>query len=261
GVPGALVKTLRRGVRDETSAVSLHAPNTIFNTTITGSRRFAAQSWEMDRLASIARSTGTTVNDVVLAMCGGAVRGYLEDLGELPDASLVAMVPVGLNARDAGTASSAGGNAIGSVMAKLSTDIADPAERLARIHAAMADGKAALSSMTPNQIVAMSAVGMAPAILLPMLRIQGVVRPPFNLIISNVPGTRERHYLGGAELLGTYPLSIPMQGMALNITCASYAGSMEFGLTGCRRSVPSLQRLLGHLDDEVTQLERVAGVA
>ena len=260
GLPGSLFTTLRRGIRDETSAVSLHAPNTIFNTTITGSRRFAAQSWPLDRLAAIARGAGTTVNDVVLAMCGGAVRGYLEDLGELPEASLVAMVPIGLNAKDAGNASGAGGNAIGSVMAKLSTDVADPAARLARIHASMTDCKVALGSMTPNQIVAMSAVGMAPAILLPLLRMQGVVRPPFNLIISNVPGTRERHYLGGAELVGTYPLSIPMQGMALNITCASYAGSMEFGLTGCRRSVPSLQRLLSHLDDEVAQLERAVGV-
>ena len=261
GLPGALVHTLRRGFRDETSAVSLHAPVSIFNTTITGSRRFAAQSWQLDRLSAIAQSAGTTVNDVVLAMCGGAVRGYLEDLGELPDASLVAMVPIGLNARDAGSASGAGGNAIGSVMAKLSTDVSDPGQRLARIHAAMTDGKESLSSMTPNQIVAMSAVGMAPAILLPMLRMQDLVRPPFNLVISNVPGPSERYYLGGAEMVGTYPLSIPMQGMALNITCASYAGSMEFGLTGCRRSVPHLQRLLRLLDDELIQLERATGVA
>ena len=261
GMPGALVKTLARGARDETSAVSMHAPKTIFNTTITGSRRFAAQSWPLERLIAISKASGTTVNDVVLAMCGGAVRGYLEDLGELPDASLVAMVPIGLNAKDSQSASSEGGNAVGTVMAGLATDVADPAERLARIHAGMQDGKQALSQMTPNQIVAMSAVGMTPAMLLPLLRLQGVVRPPFNLIISNVPGARETQYLGGAKLVGTYPLSIPMQGMALNITCASYAGSMEFGLTGCRRSVPHLQWLLRHLDDELGNLERVAGVA
>lgn len=261
GMPGALARTLTRGVRDETSSVSMRAPKTIFNTTITGSRRFAAQSWPLERLVAISKASGTTVNDVVLAMCGGAVRGYLEDLGDLPDTSLVAMVPVGLNAKDSQSASSEGGNAIGTMMARLATDVAEPAQRLAQIHAGMQDGKQALSQMTANQIVAMSAVGMTPAMLLPWFGLQGVVRPPFNLIISNVPGARETHYLGGAKLVGSYPLSIPMQGMALNITCASYAGSMEFGLTGCRRSVPHLQRLLRHLDDELGNLERVAGVA
>ncbi|UIJ34048.1 wax ester/triacylglycerol synthase family O-acyltransferase [Allobranchiibius sp. GilTou73] len=261
GMPGALARTLTRGARDETSPVSMRAPKTIFNTTITGSRRFAAQSWPLERLVAISKASGTTVNDVVLAMCGGAVRGYLEDLGELPDTSLVAMVPVGLNAKNSQSASSEGGNAIGTMMARLATDVAEPAQRLAQIHAGMQDGKQALSQMTANQIVAMSAVGMTPAMLLPWFGLQGVVRPPFNLIISNVPGARETHYLGGAKLVGSYPLSIPMQGMALNITCASYAGSMEFGLTGCRRTVPHLQWLLRHLDDELGNLERAAGIS
>ena len=94
----------------------------------------------------------------------------------------------------------------------------------------------------------------------PLLRLQGVVRPAYNLVISNVPGPREVQYLNGAELEGTYPLSIPIHGMALNITCNSYAGKMCFGLTGCRRTVPHLQRLLGHLDDELAALEVAAGL-
>ena len=122
----------------------------------------------------------------------------------------------------------------------------------------MKDGKEALSSMTPLQILAMSAIGQAPAILTPMFRMQGLVRPPYNLIISNVPGPRTTHYWNGAQLLGSYPLSIPINGMALNITCTSYDGNMAFGLTGCRRTVPHLQRLLTHLDDEVKALEKAA---
>ena len=114
--------------------------------------------------------------------------------------------------------------------------------------------------MTPIQIMAMSALGQVPAILPPLLRMQGIVRPPYNLIISNVPGPRTTHYWNGAKLVGQYPLSIPINGMALNITCTSYAGNMGFGLTGCRRTVPHLQRLLGHLDDEVKALEKAAGV-
>ena len=260
GLPGALVRTLSRGVRNETSAVSLYAPRTMFNTKITGSRRFAAQQWDIERMRDIGRASGTTINDVVLAMCSGAVRAYLDELGELPDTPLVAMVPVGLKAKEAQSASASGGNAVGAVMVKMGTHLEDPADRLAAIHASMLAGKEALGSMTPMQILAMSAVGMAPAILTPMLRLNGIARPPFNLIISNVPGPKTTHYLNGAMLEGMYPLSIPIHGMALNITCTSYDGKMGFGLTGCRRTVPHLQRLLGHLDDELAALEKAAGV-
>ena len=260
GMPGALVKTITKSLRNETSALSLFAPRTIFNQQITGSRRFAAQDWPIERLRAIGKATGTTLNDVVLAMCSGAIRTYLLELDALPDSSLIAMVPVGLNAKQSHLASSEGGNAVGAVMARLGTHLHDPAERLESVHESMRDGKEGLSSMTPAQIMAMSAIGQAPAILTPMLRMQGIVRPPYNLIISNVPGPRATHYWNGAQLLGTYPLSIPINGMALNITCTSYDGLLCFGLTGCRRTVPHLQRLLTYLDDELKALEKAAGV-
>jgi len=261
GLPSALVRTLNRGVRNETSSLSLHAPRTVINAKITGARRFAAQDWPLERITAVGRATRTTINDVVLAMCSGAIRTYLAELDALPETPLVAMVPVGLKARDSGVASADGGNAVGSVMVQLATDLPDPADRLRAIHRSMQDGKQALSSMTPLQIVAMSALGLAPAVLWPALRVQGLARPPFNLIISNVPGPRVPHYFNGAELVGMYPLSIPIDGMALNITCTTYAGTIGFGLTGCRRTVPRLQRLLTHLDDELTALEVAAGVA
>ncbi len=260
GMPAALVKTISKGLRNETSSLSLHAPRTILNQSITGSRRFAAQDWPIERLRTIGRATGTTINDVVLAMCSGAMRQYLLELDALPDTPLVAMVPVGLNAKQSQVASAEGGNAVGAVMVQLATDQADPARRLSAIHRSMKDGKEALSSMTPMQILAMSAIGQAPAILTPLLRMQGIVRPPYNLIISNVPGPRTTHYWNGAQLMGTYPLSIPINGMALNITCTSYDGNMAFGLTGCRRTVPHLQRLLTFLDQEVSALEKAAGI-
>ena len=261
GMPGALVKTLTKGVRNETSSVSLYAPRTIFNQKITGSRRFAAQDWEIERLRRIGKATGTTINDVVLAMCSGAVRTYLDELDALPEAPLVAMVPIGLKAKESHIASTDGGNAVGAVMCRLGTDLEDPADRLDAIHASMVDGKEALSGMTSTQIMAMSALGQAPAIIAPMLRMSGIVRPPYNLIISNVPGPRATQYWNGAKLVGHYPLSIPINGMALNITCISYDGRLGFGLIGCRRTVPHLQRLLVHLDDEVEALEKAAGVS
>ncbi|MEO5710727.1 MAG: wax ester/triacylglycerol synthase family O-acyltransferase [Nocardioidaceae bacterium] len=260
GLPAALVKTLSRGVRNETSALSLYAPRTIINKRITGSRRFAAEDWPLERLQAIGKATGTTLNDVVLAMCSGAMRSYLDELDALPDSSLVAMVPVGLKAKSSQSASASGGNAVGSVMVKLGTDLDDPADRLRGIHHSMVTGKEALGTMTPTQILAMSALGLAPAVLAPMLKMDGLTRPPFNLIISNVPGPQKPLYFNGARMRGMYPLSIPIHGMGLNITCTSYTGNLGFGLTGCRRTVPRLQRLLVHLDDEVSALEKAAGI-
>lgn len=261
GMPAALIRSLTRGARDEVSSLSFHAPKSIFNVAITGSRRFAADDWPLERLRGVAAAAGCTVNDVVLAMCGGAVRRYLIELNSLPDGALVAMVPVALKSRSAASEQGGGGNAVGSVMVKLGTDLDDPAERLAGIHDSMVAGKEALGAMSPHQILAMSALGMAPSLIIPMLRLNGVVRPPFNLIISNVPGPSAPQYLNGARMTGSYPVSVPMQGMALNITCTSYAGDMSFGLTGCRRAAPSLQRLLVHLDEELAALEGACGAS
>ncbi len=260
GFPSALIKTLNRSVRNETSALALYAPRTILNQPITAARRFAAQDWPLERLRAIGKATGTTLNDVVLAMCSGAMRTYLLELDALPDTTLISMVPIGLKAKQSQAASSSGGNAVGAVMVKLGTDLPDPADRLQAVHESMVSGKRALAEMTPVQILAMSALGQAPAILGPMLKMSGLVKPPYNLIISNVPGPRTKQYFNGMRLEGTYPLSIPIDGMALNITCNSYADQMAFGLTGCRRTVPHLQRLLIHLDTELGALEQAAGL-
>jgi len=260
GMPSAVIKTLNKGMRNETSTMSFHTPRTMFNRNITGARRFAAQDWPVERIRAIGKATGSTINDVVLAMCGGAMRTYLIEHDALPDAPLVAMVPVGLKAKESHLPSAEGGNAVGSVMARLGTDHADAADRLKAVQKSMKDGKEALKSLTPVQILAMSAIGQAPAILGPALKMQGIIRAPYNLIISNVPGPRTTHYWNGAKLVGNYPLSIPLNGMALNITCTSYDGNMGFGITGCRRTVPHLQRMLTFLDDEIAALEKAAGI-
>jgi diacylglycerol O-acyltransferase len=192
-------------------------------------------------------------------MCSGALRRYLLSMDALPDAPLIAMVPVSLHGEETASGDG-GGNAVGAVMCNLATDEADAARRLATVHRSMTDGKEFLRSMTPLQILAMSAVGLAPLAVWPLLGLTGTVRPPFNLVISNVPGPREPLYWNGARLDGLYPLSIPLDGQALNITCTSYSDEIAFGLTGCRRSVPHLQRLLGYLDDELAELERAVGL-
>ena len=163
------------------------------------------------------------------------------------------MVPVALRVRDRARES---GNAVGAVMCDLGTHLADPADRLRTVRRSMKEGKQALAEMSPLQIVAMTGLGMSPLMLQSIPGYADLLRPPFNLIISNVPGPRTPLYLNGARLDGLYPLSIPLHGQALNITCTSYADELSFGLTGCRRTVPHLQRLLGYLEDELTALEQ-----
>lgn len=258
GLPGALVKTVNRGLHDQAAPLSFSAPKTMLNVPITGARRFAAQSWPIDRIRRVAKAGDATLNDVVLAMCSGALRAYLDGLDALPDAPLIAMVPVSLHA-DGNQRE--GGNAVGVVMCNLGTHLSDSADRLAAIHASMDDGKAAMLTMSPVQIMAMSAIGLSPLALAQLPGVQSMFRPPFNLVISNVAGPRAPLYYNGARLDGVYPLSIPVDGQALNITCTSYADALAFGLTGCRRSVPHLQRLLGHLDAELDSLEHAVGIS
>jgi WS/DGAT/MGAT family acyltransferase len=223
----------------------------MFNTPITGSRRYAAQSWPLDKIRAVAKASDTTINDVVLAMCSSALRKYLESLAALPDAPLVAMTPVSL--RQAGA--EVGGNAVGAILCNLATDVADPAARLAAVHDSMEDGKRSLRSMSPAQVTIASAVTMLPMLFSTVAGVRRVASPPYNVVISNIPGPTEPLYWNGAKLEGVYPLSIPMDGQALNITVTSYNGSMDFGLTGCRRTVPHLQRLLTYLDEGLTELQ------
>jgi diacylglycerol O-acyltransferase / wax synthase len=256
GMVSALRKTLGNAIHQQAASVSFSAPKSILNVPITGARRFAAQSWPMHRVRQISNAAGVTVNDVVLAICSGALRSYLLGLDALPDAPLIAMVPASLRTSRAREE----GNAIGAVMCNLGTHLADPAARLATVHHSMSEGKNVLAGMSPLQIRAMTALGMSPLVVNPLLRLTDVLRPPFNLVISNIPGPRKAVYWNGARLDGLYPLSIPLDGQALNITVTSYSDEIAFGLTGCRRSVPHLQHLLGHLDDELSALERAAGI-
>ena len=254
GLMPALVRTVSRGVNAQGGALSFVAPKSMFNVPITGARRFAAQSWPIERIRQMGKAADATVNDVVLAMCSGALRTYMMELGALPDDPLIAMVPVSLHA-DEPTSADGGGNSVGVVMCNLGTHLDDPLDRLQSVHDSMVEGKESMKGLSQLQIVAMSAIGMSPLIVLPALRLNGIVRPPFNLVISNVPGPRVPMYWNGARLDGLYPLSIPLDGQALNITCTSYSSEIAFGLTGCRRTVPHLQRLLTHLGDELSALE------
>ncbi|GAA1135379.1 wax ester/triacylglycerol synthase family O-acyltransferase [Kribbella jejuensis] len=250
GLPVAGLNSLLR------STMPFRAPRTVFNQTVTGARRFAAQSWAIERLEKVRAITGATLNDVLLAMCSGALRNYLLEQNALPDKSLTAMVPVNLRTKDTGPG---GGNSLATLIADLATDLSDPEQRIRRIMASTAQAKSVLSGLTPLQNLVVGALGFAvagPGAVLP--GVAGRTAPPYNLVISNVPGpTQSPLYWNGSRLLGLYPASIVMNGQALNISVTSYAHQLHFGLVGCRRTVPHLQRLLTHLETSLSELENI----
>lgn len=251
----ALVNTqLRRDGDNAHISGSASAPHSILNARISRNRRFATQQYEFDRLKKLSAQHGSTINDVALAIIGGGLRKFLSDFDKLPDRSLIAFLPV--NVRPKGD--EGGGNAVGAMLAPMGTDIEDAVERLVAITAATRAAKAQLQSMSPAAIIAYSAAVLAPA----GGQIAGAltgVQPPwpytFNLCVSNVPGPREPLYFNGSRLEATYPVSIPIHGMALNITLQSYADTMNLGFVGCRDRLPHLQRLAVYTGDALTELE------
>lgn len=246
----------RRGLMEQQLTLPFGAPKTMLNVPIGGARRCAAQSWPIARFMNVKKAAGVTLNDVVLGVCGGALRAYLYEQNALPDKPLIAMVPVSMRDEE-----SSGGNQVGALLCNLGTDLADPAQRLQTVSSSIRGNKEVFAGLPKIQQLALSAFNMSPLLLelVPLLR--AAAPPPFNIIISNVPGAREPLYWNGARLDGNYPLSIALDGQALNITLSNNADNLDFGLVGCRRSVPSLQRLLGHLEESLTELENAVGAA
>ncbi len=228
------------------------APKCILNTRIGRQRRFATSKLPLARIKAVAKAGDATINDVVLALSSAAVRKYLAERDALPKDPLIAMLPVAVRAKD----DDGGGNSVGAILATLATDIDDPAARLAAIVASTRRAKQQLEGMSRNQILSYSALLIGPAMLQMMPGIAGRMKPGFNVVISNVPGPEQPLYFRGARLESTFPMSIPVHGQALNITCNSYAGQMCFGFTGCRDTLPSLQKMAVACTESLEEYER-----
>jgi diacylglycerol O-acyltransferase len=255
GTSRSVVKALinmARSSRKKELVSPLHAPTSILNRRISRSRRFATQAFEATRMRAVARAANGTLNDVILAICAGALRKYLGELNALPDAPLIAMVPVNVRPKD----DAGGGNAVGAILASLATDVADPSERLDAIIGSTKRAKEQLQGMSKAAIIQYSALLTSPFMLQLLPGAMGRIRPVFNLVISNVPGPDQPLYFRGARLEAAYPMSIPVHGLALNITCNSYAGMLDFGFIGCRDTLPHLQRLAVHAGEALAELER-----
>jgi len=236
------------------------APATPFNKPITPHRRIAFRSVDLATVKTIKNAFGVSVNDVVMAMCAGALRRWLADHDALPGQPLISMIPVSV--RDP-SSTGALGNRVSAMLAMLPTNVAEPDLRVEIVHAATKLAKAQQAAI-PQGLVDQISDFAPPALTARAARVvfaTGLLHrvPPFNITISNVPGPNVPVYLCGARLIAHYPVSVVTDGQGLNITLVGYLGQLHFGLVACRELVPDIDMLAGYLVDELAVLAEAAG--
>ncbi len=253
GLGKAGVELGMAAVEDGGLSAPYAAPESPLGGHITGQRRFATQHYELEHLKSLAHASGATLNDIVLYLSSSALRRYLAEHGRFPSRSLTAGIPVNLRDPDDQSA----GTAIGLIIAELGTDIADPQERLEAIMKSVAEAKRHQSELPKAARTPYTLLMNTPYMASLMAGLGGRAPIPFNVTISNVPGPPEQLYFNGARLDSVFPLSLLLHGNALNITCMSYAGTLNFGFTGARDTLPHIQRLAIYMRDSVDELEKL----
>lgn len=232
------------------------APRTPINVAITNQRAFATRSLPLPELKAMAKAADVSLNDVVLAICAGALTRYLADYDCKPAKPLVAGVPVSL--REQGNEDMT--NQVSFMLVSLATDIADPLQRLRAINASSTTGKRVTGQVKGAIPMDFPSFG-APWLMSGLASLYGRSRladrlPPMaNVVISNVPGPQAPLYMAGARIATYAPVSIPAHGMAVNITVQSYNGVVEVGITACRRAVPDI----GDLADAMLKAARDLG--
>jgi WS/DGAT/MGAT family acyltransferase len=233
------------------------APKTIFNTTVSNQRSLGTCTISLSETKDVGKALDAKLNDVVMAMCAGALRRYLKKRDALPQESLITAVPVSL--REPGNTDI--NNQVTIMLCRLATDMADPLERLQEIKASSTDSKARLADIKDVMPRDISWFG-APIVMTTLARMSGQANlpdafpPVVHVLISNVPGPRKEKYCLGAKMLHVYPVSAIGHGLALNITLISYLDQLDFGLIACRAIVPDIDKLSDYIVEEFEELKR-----
>jgi len=232
-------------------------PDTRFNCAATPHKAFDATAFRLDDVKAVRQLVpGSTVNDVVLCICSGGLRRYLEAHEELPDESLIAWVPI--NARSTGSeGSGASGNNITSMTVPIFTDVADPVKRLRAIHAATSESKAAKSGISARlmtdlsqHVPAATLVGASRLVLH-----TGVAARMCNLFISNVPGPQVPMFMCGARQIHTFGMAPLADGMGLFIATPSFDGEITFNVTSTRETLPDIRFFVECLEASLDELK------
>ncbi|MBX7160930.1 MAG: wax ester/triacylglycerol synthase family O-acyltransferase [Acidimicrobiia bacterium] len=269
-VPGRLFRLVRSTTRqartvagflshDTVPAMPFAVPRTPINTELGPHRRFASVEVDLADVKHVKDELGVTVNDVVLALCSGALRRYLLEEDALPELPLVAQVPVSTRTADDHQGD---GTKVGSMFASLATNLDDPAERLDVINASTRAAKEMRTSLQRDRSVGVTDALPPAAIMLAARALSAsqleARAPVFNLIVSNVPGPDFPLYVAGSELVALYPMGPLLFGAGLNVTVMGYRGSLHFGFLTCRGAVPDPQRIADGIHLELKELREVA---
>ncbi|MFB9311972.1 WS/DGAT/MGAT family O-acyltransferase [Nocardioides plantarum] len=260
---GGVVSTVARARAGTAMAAPLTAPRTSFNGTITGHRSIALTDLGLDDVRAIKTATGTTVNDVVLAVAGGALRAYLEERDELPDTSLLASVPVSV--REVSKRAT-GANKVSSLFTRLGTDVEDPLERLEAMAVSNRQAKEHHQAISADSLqdwaefAAPRTFGLAVRAYAG-LRLAEKHPPAINLVISNVPGPPVPIYFLGGRVTALYPLGPVFHGAGLNVTVVSNNGQVHVGVIACRESMPDADALVRHFPTELARLREAVAAA
>jgi diacylglycerol O-acyltransferase len=227
------------------------APDSPINVPVSPARRFAVASFRLKEFKQVSKANKVTINDIVITICGGALRRYMLDQGNLPETTLNAGVPVSVRAKGKDA-----GNAFSMMMCDMGTHIEDPSERLKFVYEGTQRSKAHLSSLSRESITGLTVIMGVPLMGSQMLRIAEKAPLPYNVVVSNVPGSRNKLYLNGAEMIGFYALNLLYDMQSLAVTVTSYVDSLDFGLVACRKTLPELNKLVTYLASEFEQLKK-----
>jgi WS/DGAT/MGAT family acyltransferase len=235
----------------------LNAPKTKFNGRISPHRRYAFGQLSLDDVKAVKNAHGVTVNDVIVSICAGAVRAWLEAHDDITHKPLVAQVPVSVRTEDQ---YGSFGNRILLMAAPLFVDQPDAVRRLQRTHEALKGMKERHRALPADLLQDVNnfvppAVFSRAARLTLRLSTSRPGRPSWNLVVSNVPGPQFPLYCAGARLEAAYPVSVITDGMGLNITVMSYMGHLDFGLLADRDQMPDLWSVMAALGDELEELK------
>ncbi len=255
------VRKVRSGESAGKAALPLTAPRTSINAALTAHRKVAFSSISLDDVKRLKNAKGTTVNDVVLAICTGALRTYLMSRNELPDAPLVATVPVSVHDAEGVQ----GSNRVSAMFVSLPTQLDDPLERLETINLGTRGAKEEHNALGADVLLnwvehATPNVFAAAARTYSRLKLADHHRPIHNLIISNVPGPDFPLYFAGSEMVAGFPLGPVLEGAGLNITVMSYRGVLNWGLMACRETVAGADEIAEAIPDALDELLAAAGL-
>jgi diacylglycerol O-acyltransferase / wax synthase len=243
-------------------AVPLTAPRTPFNGALTPRRRVSFARVSLTDVKAVKAATGSTVNDVVLALMAGTLRRYLEGLDALPDEPLIAVCPMSVRLEDERGQTN---NKVSAMFTSLATDVDDPIDRLRAISRVTRGAKEDHNAIGARFLqdwaehAAPTTFALASR-LYARLGLADRHRPIHNLVISNVPGPPFPLYYAGARLVAAYPMGPVMQGAGLNVTVMSYMDNVDVGFMACRELVPDVWDLPGYVDEAMAELLAASGV-